>query len=133
MNRYVITRETIKGREYMISALYDENKKMIEVLPESTERHSILGNIYIARVENIVRNLNAAFVRISPEEKCYLPLEDLKHPIFTKKISTKSGFDKRAACELVNPPAGAKSTKRYPAFHQVVVPVAEESAEEVVA
>lgn len=50
-----------------------------------------------------------------------------------KKISTKSGSDKRAACELVNPPAGAKSTKRYPEFHQVVVPVAEESAEEVVA
>ena len=47
-----------------------------------------------------------------------------------KKISTKSGSDKRAACELINPPAGAKSTKRYPEFHQVVVPVAEETTEE---
>ena len=42
-----------------------------------------------------------------------------------KKISTKSGSDKRAACELVNPPAGAKSTKRYPEFFRVVVPTEE--------
>lgn len=91
MNRYVITREQLKGQEYLISALYDENKKMVEVLPEcvETDESSILGNIYIARVENIVKNLNAAFVKISPEQNCYLPLEDLKHPIFTKKQSEK--------------------------------------------
>jgi len=38
------------------------------------------------------------------------------------KIETKSGSGKRASCELVNPPANAKSAKRYPEFHQVVVP-----------
>ena len=91
MNRYVITREQLKGQEYLISALYDENKKMVEVFPERVDaaEASILGNIYIARVENIVKNLNAAFVKISPEQNCYLPLEDLKHPIFTKKQSEK--------------------------------------------
>lgn len=94
MNRYVITREQLKGQEYLISALYDSNKKMIEVLPEPAERDdaSILGNIYIARVENVVKNLNAAFVKISPEQNCYLPLEDLKNPIFTKKQSTKKAL-----------------------------------------
>ena len=35
MNRYMITREKIKGQEYLISALYDEKKHMIEVLPEA--------------------------------------------------------------------------------------------------
>lgn len=91
MNRYIITKETFRGQEYRISALYDSNKKMIEVLPErmAEKQAAILGNIYIGRVENIVKNLNAAFVRISPEQTCYLPLEDLKHPIFTKKLSEK--------------------------------------------
>ena len=42
-----------------------------------------------------------------------------------KKIETKSGSDKRASCELINPPAGAKSKKRYPEFHQVIVPTEE--------
>lgn len=94
MNRYVITKETFKGQEYRISALYDSNKKMIEVLPEpfESENTSILGNIYIGRVENVVKNLNAAFVKISPEQNCYLPLEDLKNPIFTKKLSEKKAL-----------------------------------------
>ena len=39
MNRYMITREKIKGQEYLISALYDEKKHMIEVLPEAAGRH----------------------------------------------------------------------------------------------
>lgn len=92
MNRYVITREQIRGQEYFISALYDENGKMVEVLPERVEQATILGNIYIGRVENIVKNLNAAFVKINPEQNCYLPLEDLKHPIFTKKLSEKKAL-----------------------------------------
>ena len=57
------------------------------------------------------------------------------------KIKTKSGTGATAACELVNPPEGAKTKKRYPKFYQVVVPVEtaniadefEDSADEVVA
>ena len=58
MNRYMITREKIKGQEYLISALYDEKKHMIEVLPEAAGETSLLGNIYVGKVENIVTNLN---------------------------------------------------------------------------
>lgn len=89
MNRYVITKQDFKGREYYISALYDENKKMIEAAPVPLGSTSLLGNIYIGRVENIVTNLNAAFVKISPDQTCYLSLEDLKHPVFTKRQSVK--------------------------------------------
>lgn len=38
------------------------------------------------------------------------------------KIETKSKSGATAAGEMVNPPAGAKSTKRYPKFHQINVP-----------
>lgn len=47
-----------------------------------------------------------------------------------KKISTKSKTNSSAACELINPPANAKTTKRYPKFFQVQVP-AEFISEEV--
>lgn len=91
MNRYVITKAHIKGQEYRISALYDSNRKMIEVLPElQTEGAApILGNIYIGRVENVVKNLNAAFIKISSDQNCYLSFDDLKNPIFTRKLSSK--------------------------------------------
>lgn len=93
---YIITQETLHTaegeQEFFISALYDNNKKMIEVQPEPVERASQLGNIYIGRVENIVKNLNAAFIKIAPDQNCYLPLEDVKHPVFTKKPSKKLPF-----------------------------------------
>lgn len=89
MYRYIITKQEWSGKQYYISALFDENKKMIEVFPIPVDSAPLLGNIYIGRVENIVSNLNAAFVKISPSQTCYLPLEDLKHPIFTKKQSQK--------------------------------------------
>ena len=89
MNRYIITREQLRGREYYISALYDENGKMIEVLPESANGASMLGNIYVARVERVMKNLNAAFVKIGPDQNCYLSFEDVKNPVFTRRISEK--------------------------------------------
>jgi hypothetical protein len=56
-----------------------------------------------------------------------------------RKIETKSKSGLTAGCELVEVPAGSKSAKRYPKFHQLVVPQAfidsmnTENAEEVVA
>lgn len=88
-NRYVITTEQIKGQEYLISALYDEQKKMVEATPETKDGVSILGNIYIGRVENVVKNLNAAFIKIAPNQNCYYSLEDCKNAVFTKKLSAK--------------------------------------------
>lgn len=94
MNRYIIANETFKGQEYRISALYDNNRKMIEAFPErlADKQTTILGNIYVGRVENVVKNLNAAFIKISPEQNCYLSLEDLKNPVFTKKLSEKKAL-----------------------------------------
>ena len=38
------------------------------------------------------------------------------------KIETKSKTGSTAACELINPPEGSKTAKRYPKFCKVVVP-----------
>ena len=42
------------------------------------EDDSLIGNIYVGRVSNIVPNINAAFVDIKKNESCYLSLEDYK-------------------------------------------------------
>lgn len=42
------------------------------------EDSSLIGNVYVARVSNILNNINAAFVDISRDTSCYLPLEDYK-------------------------------------------------------
>lgn len=91
MNRYMITREKIKGQEYLISALYDEKKHMIEVLPEAAGGDITARQYLCRKVENIVTNLNAAFVKIAPDIRCYLPLSDVKNPVFTRKLSADKG------------------------------------------
>ena len=56
-------------QDFIVSALYNQGKKMIEVSLTPPDEDSLLGNIYIGRVENVVQNIRAAFVKISPELK----------------------------------------------------------------
>ena len=63
--------------------------RAIEIHSDSYEKKSsdtvALGDIYIGRIQNIVKNINAAFVELAPGNICYLPLEDIRQPIYTKK------------------------------------------------
>lgn len=93
MKKYIITQEKLNTsngeQDFMVSALYDENRTMLEVSLSALDEESILGNLYIGRVENVVKNLNAAFIRINPDQICYYSMDDYKNPLFTKKISVK--------------------------------------------
>ncbi|MCR5791797.1 MAG: ribonuclease E/G [Lachnospiraceae bacterium] len=42
----------------------------------------LLGNIYVGKVKNIVKNINAAFVDIGDGQSCFLSLNKAKHPIY---------------------------------------------------
>ena len=62
--------------------LEDGRLAELSLMPEKPS--SILGNIYMGRVQNIVQNIQAAFVEIEGGLPCYLPLEDVKNPVYTK-------------------------------------------------
>lgn len=67
----------------LADALYEDGKLMeLSLLPAS--KQSLLGNIYVGRVKNIVKNIQAAFVEILPGLLCYLPFEEVKAPIYTR-------------------------------------------------
>lgn len=78
-----------KRKNQMITALMHD-KKLMQVHVSEQESKSLIGNIYIGRVQNIVKNIEAAFVEIDKGLVCYLPLSDLKHPIFTNRIDSNS-------------------------------------------
>lgn len=46
---------------------------------------SILGNIYIGRVQNVVKNIDAAFIEIQKGLVCYYSIRDNKNHIFLNK------------------------------------------------
>ena len=67
-----------------------ENGTIVELhieKPDSRQFH--VGDIYIGRVKNIVKNIQAAFVEIQPGVECYYQMTDNHFPIFTKKIGKK--------------------------------------------
>ena len=94
-NKLIITdfawKQQIDGktniRNVRLTGLFQE-QKLIEVHCERLERPSILGNIYIGRVKNIQKNINAAFIEIAPGQMGYYPLEQCKDPIYVKKINS---------------------------------------------
>lgn len=89
--RIIITKAPLKegwGQEFFLAAAFDE-KRMTQIQVEAVSKSSILGNIYIGRVENIATNIQAAFVNIANGVSCFLPLEEAKNAVFTKKNGKK--------------------------------------------
>lgn len=74
-----------KRNEYIITAVCEEDK-LLEVSFEENSEASILNNIYIAKVKNIVKNINAAFLEISDGVLCYYSLlENKTHNFVNQK------------------------------------------------
>lgn len=60
--------------------IYMEEEKIYDVLvgQENPEQEVSVGDIYIGKVQNIVKNINAAFVEVKKNVICYLPLTESK-------------------------------------------------------
>lgn len=83
----LITKLILNNKNYLATALYQE-KRLLEISLEYQDSQSILGNIYVGRVRDVVKNLNAAFIEIAPGVRCYFDLEDLKNPLYVKKVNS---------------------------------------------
>lgn len=89
MNRLAITRVALNekiNKKHLAYIMLDEKRDFVD-FQVFEEADSLLNSIFVARVDNIVPNINAAFVRISPKQVCYLPLEDVQAPLYVKKQS----------------------------------------------
>ncbi len=89
MNRLAITRVSMNeklNKKQLAYIMLDEKRDFVDFQVFNDEE-SLLNSIYVARVDNIVPNIKGAFVRISPKQVCFLPLEDIKSPIYVKKQS----------------------------------------------
>ncbi len=86
MKKLVITNITTENKTQKLSMLFEENKEIRIELYDNGE--SILDNIYVARVRDVVRNIDAAFVEISPGQVCYFSIKDNPCPIFLNPKNT---------------------------------------------
>ena len=80
--KLVVTRR----KEQIVTALYENNhlcelQFASEQVIEEANHSIVLGNIYVAKVQNIVKNINGAFLDLGKEQLCYYSLADNKRPI----------------------------------------------------
>ncbi len=64
-------------------SLLMNNKECVEISCDIEEERSLIGNIYVGKVKNIVKNIDAAFVEIKKGLLCFLPLSEAEGAIFT--------------------------------------------------
>jgi len=73
----------VKKDNVIISAFF-EGKDMLQVSLNASKDEGILGNIYLGKVKNIIKNINAAFVEIEDGRMCYYSLGENQCPIMAE-------------------------------------------------
>ena len=58
------------------------DKECVEISCDIEEERSLIGNIYVGKVKNIVKNIDAAFVEIKKGVLCFLPLSEAEDAVF---------------------------------------------------
>ena len=76
-NRLVIT----KLNDRIVSAFFND-MEMVQVSIDKHKESGMLGNIYLGKVKNIVRNI-IAFIEISNGKMCYYPINENLNPIMS--------------------------------------------------
>ena len=87
--RFVITRVDICGKSPLVCGVFEDHRMLeAQCIPEDAPPQ-ILNNIYVGRVSQVAKNIGAAFVEIEKGKKCFLPLSDLKQPVYVKRITER--------------------------------------------
>lgn len=73
-----------KHKDNIISAFFD-GMDLVQVSINPEKEDTILGNIYLGKVKNIVKNINAAFVEIADGRMCYYPMSENRYPILANQ------------------------------------------------
>lgn len=73
-----------KHKDTVISSFFD-GMDMVQVSLNPAKEDDILGNIYLGKVKNIVKNINAAFVEIADGRICYYSMSENKYPIMSNQ------------------------------------------------
>ena len=76
-------------KEVMVSALAEQGRIcQLHIFHEKEKR--ILGNIYIGKVQNIVKNIHAAFIEIADGISCYYSMDEKSEIFFTNPKKDKT-------------------------------------------
>lgn len=83
MKKYILTEIS----NYITAILFEEDRPVL-IHAYNKDEEALLGNIYVGRVRDVVKNINAAFVEIGKDKVCYYSLTDNARPVFLNRKNT---------------------------------------------
>lgn len=89
----------------------DEKLKAIDVTSKSMEY--FLGNFYVGKVKNIVKNINIAFVEFAKDELCFLALNEVRKPVILNREYDGKGLkvNDEVLVQIIGETVGDKKPK----------------------
>lgn len=83
-------------------ALFMSNNRLLSVKVYEEEKASLVGNIYVGKIQNMAKGIDAAFVEIADKEVCFLPFDNCKHPsVLNRTVSDHSDHQLKAGDTLL--------------------------------
>ena len=88
--RYVITEYAFRDTKGVLSFSLDSKKNVmtsVNFTPfNQKDNIAVIGDIFVAKVTNVAKQLNAAFILYAPNKKGYLPIHPEYTPIITNRL-----------------------------------------------
>lgn len=81
LSKLILTEMNYRNTPILVAALEKEGR-ICQLNPMSLNSDSILGNIYIGKVKNIQKNIQAAFIEIENGIMCYYSMAEKASPCF---------------------------------------------------
>lgn len=106
MNEMLIS---ILGEDVQVALL--KNHKLWHFFMEENNRHSLRGNIYLGRVDNLIPGLNSAFIDIGLERCAFLHCKDIPSANPDAKISDLLYQGQYLLVQILKDPMGRKGAR----------------------
>lgn len=97
MGKLIIT----KQQNHLCAFLFDQKEPYMLQTASLPESETLLGNIYLARIEEVVPSLNGAFASIGDGRKVFLPLKECKNPLLANREYEADAYAPKVGDELV--------------------------------
>lgn len=81
----------VTRRDGRILSVRVEDGNIVQIQADLADTDNVLGNIYVGKVRNIVKNINAAFVEFQEGQIGYLSLNTSCYPLHTDGVPHRTG------------------------------------------
>ncbi len=108
MGKIVITKQNNR----LLLALFSENKPYLFETASVPGEEGILGNIYLAKVKDVVSAIKGVFLSVSSEQTVYLPFSECEKALIANRDFSEKGFLKQGDEVVVQISKEALKTKQ---------------------